>query len=154
MSQLTSMSDGFQTATAARQGDARGRVRLRTVALPVEHGGWGRAEAFAVWALLAARVVPSILYVRARLQINHGGRPSLLPALGSHAAACAAAVVLVYAGLAPRLAVALTIVLLARAAFILSRYCAKITARQVGFAEIGFGLLTVLTLAIGYAFGL
>ena len=41
--------------------------------------------------------------------------------------------------------------LLLRAAFALSPLCPQVSAKQVGFSEIGFGLLTVLALAFGYA---
>ncbi len=118
-------------------------------------GGWPIAHALALWALLAAaRVIPSILYVRARLRKNHGARVSVAPALGAHLLGCALAVALAYIGLAPVLAVCAGGLLFVRAAFLLSPRCPQLTAQQVGFSEIGFGLLTVLALAVGYAFGL
>jgi len=43
------------------------------------------------------------------------------------------------------------VLLLLRAAFALSPLCPQVSAKQVGFSEIGFGLITILTLAIGYA---
>ena len=34
-------------------------------------GGWPRPAAFGLWAIMAARVVPTILYLRARLRLLH-----------------------------------------------------------------------------------
>ena len=115
-------------------------------------GGWQIAPALTLWLLLVAvRVVPSILYVRARLQKNHGAQPSVAPTLGAHLLGCALVAALAWMGLAPMLAVAAALLLLLRAAFALSHLCPQVSAKQVGFSEIGFGLVTVLALAFGYA---
>src|SRR5205814_1808580 len=79
--------------------DARGRSRklwpelsgataMAAVAAAVAlAGGWHIAPALTLWLLLVAvRVVPSILYVRARLQKNHGAQHSIAPALVAHLA--------------------------------------------------------------------
>jgi hypothetical protein len=115
-------------------------------------GGWHIAPALTLWLLLVAvRVGPSILYVRARLQKNHGVQPSIAPALVAHLTGCALVIALAWAGLAPMLAIAVALLLLLRAAFALSPLCPQVSAKQVGFSEIGFGLVTVLALALGYA---
>jgi hypothetical protein len=117
--------------------------------------GWQIVPALTLWLLLVAvRVVPSILYVRARLQKNHGGQPSVAPTLGAHLLGCALATALAWMGLAPALAIAAVLLLLLRAAFALSHLCPQVSAKQIGFSELGFGLLTVLALACGYAFRL
>ena len=114
-------------------------------------GGLKLAPALALWALLAAaRVVPSILYVRARLRINHGQSPAISSSLATHAAGVALAFALAWAGVAPALAVVAASLLLVRAAYALSRLCPPLTAKQVGFSEIGFGVINVLVLALGY----
>lgn len=114
--------------------------------------GWQTAPALVLWLLLAAvRVVPSILYVRTRLQKNHGARASVVPALGAHLSGCALAAALAWVGLAPVLAFAAALLLLARAAFMLSPFCPQVSAKQVGFSEIGFGLVTILALVLGFA---
>jgi hypothetical protein len=114
--------------------------------------GWLLAPAFALWAVLAAtRVVPSILYVRTRLRKNHGKPSSVAPALSIHLLGCALALVLAQFGLIPLPAIAAAILLLLRAAFALSPLCPQVTAKQIGFSEIAFGLITILTLAFGYA---
>ena len=47
-------------------------------------GGWPLAVAFGLWAILAARVVPTILYVRARLRLLRGKADSKLPVQVAH----------------------------------------------------------------------
>jgi hypothetical protein len=118
-------------------------------------GGWSVLPALALWLLLVAvRVVPSILYVRARLQINHGAQTAIAPVLLAHLAGGALTLALAWAGLAPLLAIVAALLLLLRAAFALSPLCPQVTAKQVGFSEIGFGLVTVLALALCYTLGL
>lgn len=117
--------------------------------------GWSLTHALTLWALLAAaRVGPSILYVRARLQQNHGRRARIAPAVAAHLLGCALALTLAWLGLAPALAVVAAFILLLRAAYALSPYCPQFTAKQVGLSEIAFGLINVLALACGYAFRL
>ncbi|HEX8069614.1 MAG TPA: YwiC-like family protein [Pyrinomonadaceae bacterium] len=117
-------------------------------------GDWALAPALALWAVLTLRVVPTILYVRARLALSHGARPLLWPALLAHAAAVAATAALARAGLAPALARIAMLLLLARAAVSLLRPRPQTKAKHVGLRELGFGLLTVLALVFGYAFKL
>ena len=64
---------------------------------------------------------------------------------------CALVAALAWVGLAPALAIAAAALLLLRAAFALSPLCPPVSAKQIGFSEIGFGSLTVLMLALGYA---
>ncbi|MDQ3917054.1 MAG: YwiC-like family protein, partial [Acidobacteriota bacterium] len=52
-------------------------------------GGLSLPVAFGLWAVLAARVVPTILYVRARLSELHGKEAARRPALLAHALALA-----------------------------------------------------------------
>lgn len=115
--------------------------------------GWALAPALALWALLAARAVAAVLYVRARLRLDRGQRPSLLPAWASHLAAVGLAAAFVRAGWAPALAVLALVVLFVRAAHGLSPWHRPVRPQVVGFLEVGFGLLTVLLLAVGYRFG-
>ena len=108
----------------------------------------------AAWALLAAKSVAAVLYVRARLRRSRGLEPSRLPVIAVHAAAIGLAAALVVAGSAPRVAVALCAVLLARAAFGLTLAERQVRPKVVGFQELGYGLAFVLVLAIGYRLGL
>jgi hypothetical protein len=144
--------------------DARGRSRellpelagataMAAVAAAVARaGGWPLTPALTLWLLLvAARVIPSILYVRARLRKNHGAQPAIAPALVAHLAGCVLVTALAWFGLASSLAVAAAILLLLRAAYALSSLCPQLSAKQIGLSEIGFGLVMVLALAFGNA---
>jgi len=116
-------------------------------------GGAGWPLALGLWALLAARFVPAILYVRARLDELHGKGLVRWPSLLAHVVALAAAFALATLDFLPWTAAAVTGVLLARAVYgFVRRWPA--TARGVGFSEIAFGALTVLAAAAGAAFGL
>lgn len=131
-----------------------GSVAMGSVAAAlVLAGGAGWTLALGLWALLAARFVPAILYVRARLAELHGKRATRWPSLLAHASAHASVVALAAYGWLPWLAVAATAVLFARAAYGFARRWPS-TAKRVGFAEIAFGALTVAASAAGVAFGI
>ena len=131
-----------------------GSVAMGSVAASLAAaGGAGWPLALGLWALLAARFVPAILYVRARLAELHGKRMERWPSLLAHALAHALVVALAVYGFLPWLAVVLTAVLFARAAYGFARRWPS-TAKRVGFAEIAFGALTVAAAAFGVAFGM
>lgn len=114
-------------------------------------GGWPLESALALWVLLAAKAVAAVLYVRARLRRDRGQPASRGPALGAHATALAGAAALAAAGWAPALGVAAFAILFARAAHGLSSGHRVVRPQVVGFAELGFGLLTTALLVAGYA---
>jgi uncharacterized membrane protein SirB2 len=114
-------------------------------------GGWPADLAWALWGILAARALPAVLYVRARLRLERNETPNLLPTWLSHLGALAAALILIAAGLAPWLSLVAFTILLARAALGTSRWRKPARAKAIGFRELGFGLLTVAILAAGYA---
>ena len=116
-------------------------------------GGAGWPLALGLWALLAARFVPAILYVRARLTELHGKEFVRWPSLFAHVAALVGVVALAAFGFLPWLAAAATAVLLARAAYGFARRWPS-TAKGVGFSEIAFGALTVAAAAVGVALGI
>lgn len=118
-------------------------------------GGWMLTPALVLWALLAARAIPAVLYVRARLRLERE-QPDvpLAPALLAHLAGLLAALVLNRAGLAPMLAVIAMGILTARAAYGLSRYRRPAKPKTIGFQELGFGAAAVLLIALGYRLGL
>ena len=105
-----------------------------------------------VWVLLALRAVTAVLYVRARLRLDRGLDASPRAVHASHGAALAASGGLAAAGWAPWLAPAAFLVLLARAELGLSSRRRRVRPQVVGL-EIGYGLMTVLALAIGYRLG-
>jgi YwiC-like protein len=134
--------------------EVAGSVGMASVAAAIAlAGGASLPLALGLWAVLAARVVPTILYVRARLAELHGKEAARWPSLVAHAAALAFVAALAASKVAPWTAVALMLVLLARAAVGFARHWPA-TARRVGFSEIAFGALTVLSVAAGVWFRL
>ena len=113
-------------------------------------GGWAVAPALAAWALLAAKAMASILYVRARLRLDRDQGASRVPALLAHAAALVSAVVLATRGWGPWLGVGAFAMLLARAAHGLSPWHRRVRPQLLGLAEMGYGLVAALLIAVGY----
>jgi hypothetical protein len=112
--------------------------------------GWGEPEAAALWLVLAARSVPSVLYVRARLRLERGQSPRLTSTVVSHASAVALAAALVVQSLAPWAAVAATLLLAARALVGLSAWRWGRRPQTVGLVEVAVGIAFVALVAGGY----
>lgn len=115
-------------------------------------GGWDLGAAMTLWGLLAARTIPSILYVRARLRLERGETYPAVTLWAAHAAALMTSMVLAYLAYAPWLGVLAVGLLGMRAGFGLSHFRRPTRAQTVGFQEIGYGLLTVIIFAAGYLF--
>jgi hypothetical protein len=115
--------------------------------------GWPPVQLAGLWLLPVARAVPSILYVRARLELEHGKTPDTTASLAAHGAAVLAVAAAARAGAVPWLAEVALGVLLLRSVHGLSPWRIGRTARDVGMQEIGFGLFTVVVFAVGYAIG-
>jgi hypothetical protein len=115
---------------------------------------WPRPLAFALWAILAARIIPTIIYVRARLKILHGQQASTLTVLIMHILALAVALALLWAKLASALAVVALLILLIRALLGFLRRDQTVNAKQIGIRELGFGAITVIAVALGHYFRL
>ncbi|HEX6199905.1 MAG TPA: prenyltransferase, partial [Thermoanaerobaculia bacterium] len=121
-------------------------------------GGLPPAVALALWAVMAARSVPAVLYVRERLRLERGrdpgdarGEPARpARAVAAHLAGLAAVAALVAAGWLPWLAAAAVGLLLARAAWGLSALRRPATPRAIGFGEIAWGVVTVALVAAGW----
>jgi len=113
--------------------------------------GYPAGQGFALWGVMIARAVPSILYVRGCLARLHRRPASISPILISHVVALLMVGVLAGAQLVPLLAVAAGGLLLIRAAIGFSR-CENVTPKQLGFSEIFFGLVTVLAVFLGMIF--
>ncbi len=113
-------------------------------------GGENTRIALALWAILTARDIPSILYVRARLRLERGKPFALAPVWAAHGAAVLTALLLVLAGLAPVPVIVVMVILLLRAAYGLSTYRRPARPQIIGVQEIGYGLLTVILTAAGY----
>ena len=115
-------------------------------------GGWPRAASFALWAIIIARAAPAIFYVRACLARRHRRATSSLPIWIAHAGALFLAAALARAGRAPRLVFAAMMILALRA--VVGHWKFRLTPKQLGFSEIGFGALVVLAVVCGNLSGL
>ena len=114
-------------------------------------GNWSWTTAGAVWALLTAKAVASVLYIRTRFRLERGQGPRLWPTRLSHLASMAGAALLAALGWAPWAAVLAFGVLLLRALHGLSPRHRTLRPQVVGAQEMGYGFLTILLLAFGYA---
>jgi len=112
--------------------------------------GWDLAPALALWAVMIARSVPAVLYVRARLRLAKGKQAQSGPAMGAHMLALVAIAILVILRLVPPTAVLAFLILLLRAAIGLSSYRRDFPPMTLGWIETGIGLMTVLIIAVGY----
>ncbi len=116
-------------------------------------GGWTLNTALILWVLLACRSLPSILYVRARLKLEHGNPVSPYPSLVMHVAALVVSVVLATSDATPWMAVVVCGLLLVRSVVGLSAYRKPRPAKQIGIMELFYGLLTVVLIGLGYVRG-
>jgi hypothetical protein len=113
-------------------------------------GGWTTPAAFALWAIFAARLIPSIVYVRNRLRLEKGKDYSMSWTIAAHLIALGTIGFLVGNGLGSKLTLAMFVVLLARASIGLSSYRKKQKAMKIGIWEVIYGVMTVLTVIGGY----
>jgi hypothetical protein len=121
-----------------------GSVALSSVAAAVAiAGGMRIVPALMLSAVVVARTIPSIVYVRTLLQRAHGLAASSWPSLVAHAAAAC-----LVATFAPLLATSAMLLLLARAIHGLSHEPPR--AQTLGWREMSFGVMTVGLTAAGY----
>ncbi len=116
-------------------------------------GGAERTTALGLWAVLAARDIPSIVYVRERLRLEKGKPAARGAVIVAHVVALAAIALLAWAGVTPWLATLAIAILLARAAYGVSPWRRVARPQTIGFLELGLGLLTVVLTALGVALG-
>ena len=114
--------------------------------------GWSYAAAFGLWGILAARNVPTILYLRARLKLLHGKPASPGVVIVVHVLAVLLVVGLTLAGNAPFLAVIAVVILFIRSVTGFSE-SKRVTPNQLGLREVGFGAMTVFAVFMGHVAG-
>ncbi len=112
-------------------------------------GGAAPVPAFALWFVAAARNVPSILFVRARLRRQRGQPAAVRLTHVTHGLALAGATGLSALGVLPWLAVGAFALLAVRAAVGLRRDAPTLAAPRVGVLETVVGLVAVLAVALG-----
>jgi len=115
---------------------------------------WSLPAALALSLPLIARAITAILYVRARLRLEHGKPQPPLPIWAVHAFALLGVLGLALSNVLPAMTVLAFAILAARAALGLSAYRKARPAKIIGFQEIGYGLLTVILVSLGYHLGL
>jgi len=113
-------------------------------------GGWPVGPAIVLWIILAARAVPSVLYVRSRLRLEKGQPTRPGWAITAQAIGLLLVAGLALAGHAPWLAAIAMLILLVRSGLGLSSYRRSGPAKVIGFHEIAYGLLTVILTAVGF----
>jgi len=121
------------------------------IALAAGHDPW---HAGALTAVLVARAVPSVLYVRSRLRLDRGRPYHLALPLGAHVAALATVLAMSRAAILPWLAAPAFILLLARATLGLSPLRPRASIRTLGFTELALGVITIACVTIGHWTGI
>ena len=113
---------------------------------------WPKPSAYALWAIVAGRNIPTILYLRTRLNLRRHGKTSAnMPiAIVAQLTALLIVALLSWWKLVPALAVLGFAILTIRAFIGLSRSKLAVAPKKLGIAEIAFGAFTVLTIAGGY----
>jgi len=109
-------------------------------------GGWSTKASFALWAIMIAREVPAVLYVRACLRRARASDASPVPMTVAHLLAIVAVVALAIANAASAWVV-IALTLLAIRAVIGFTKAKTVTPKQLGFSEIAFGAMTVIIVA-------
>jgi hypothetical protein len=117
--------------------------------------GWQTDAAFALWGILIARIVGTILYVRARLRLERGEKPDILLAHFTHILGLISVIILFLADLVPGLAIIALSLLIARSLYGLSKYRRPAPrAAIIGIQEVVFGIITIALIGVGYTAGL
>jgi len=108
--------------------------------------GWSQRAGFALWAVMVARSVPAVLYVRACLRRLRLSNASPRPMVVAHLVAIGTAIALALADVTSGWVAIAMVLLLVRAMIGFAR-AKTLTAKQLGFSEIAFGAMTVIIVA-------
>ena len=132
------------------QAELAGPVGFSAVATTIAlAAGWPAGPAAALWGALVARSVPAVLFVRARIRLDKGRPYRVMPTIISHLAALAAMAWLANVGILRAWVVGVYVLLLIRAAWGLSRFRRTVPIKVVGFSELAWGVVTVVSVAVG-----
>ena len=117
--------------------------------------GWPKAEAFALWAIVASRHVPTILYLRKRLSARRQtqGRSGIAVVMIMQFVSLVVVILLVQEKLIPALAIVAFVVLTVRAVMGLLSLDTTVSPKKLGIAEFALGAFTVMTVTLGYSLG-
>lgn len=135
--------------------EVAGAIALSSSAAIAAHAAaWSTTNAMALWAVIALRLIPSLLYVRSRLMLEKRKAYPVLMPVASHLAALAAVSLIAFSGSCPKLVVPVFAILFARCAIGLSPWRRKLRAMQIGVLEAVYGTLTVVALVAGHYLGI
>jgi hypothetical protein len=110
--------------------------------------------AFVLWLIVIARNVPSILYIRAHLRLEHDKPYTLTPVAVSNLVAVTGMLLLAALDRVPMLVIAALTLLFFRAMVGLSPYRRRVRIQTIGFLEMAYGLIVVLAAVMGYGMDL
>lgn len=132
------------------QAETSGVLAFASVAAGIAlAGGLDLPTSLTLWALMAARGVPAVAYIRARIQLDKGRQAAPWKVILLHLVALVAVWPLVLEGWLPGLALAALGLMLLRAVLGLSKWRWEGSTRTVGFMEIAFGAMVVLSAGLG-----
>ena len=116
--------------------------------------GWSLLDSLALWAVIIARAVPSILYIRARIKLEKGKPIKRSLPITAHLLSFAFVFSIVWLGYLPWLTLLPFAILILRAVIGLSAFRRPLKIKTIGFIEIGLGVFTVISIYLGFLFGL
>ena len=129
-----------------------GAIALATSATSIALlAGWNIELAFVLWGILSLRAVTAILYVRARIRLEHGSSINPQVVWMVHLFALLVIFILALLNIAPLLTVVPFAILLMRAMVGLSSRRRPQAVKVIGMQELAYGLMTVFIVALGYA---
>ena len=112
--------------------------------------GWPLSRALGLWLLAGGRSLASILEIRCRLRRQRGGLAPRWPVLATHGAVSGGALAAALAGSIPMGAVAVPVVLFARAGWNLRDGAPVHRPQEIGWSEVRAGLLATLAWSVAY----
>ena len=113
-------------------------------------GGWTLWTALPLWLIVGSRSIPSILYVRMRLKLEHGKPIRPYPVWIAHSAALLIILLAAATNVVPAAVIGAFVLMLARALIGLSRWRKSRPAKEIGLMEIAYGLSVVAIAVAGY----
>ena len=117
-------------------------------------GGFAAPFALALCAVILARLIPSILYVRCRVRMNKDKEFTIFSPIAAHIAALILVIGIYYIGLSSLLTVLMATFLAGRAIYGLSPYRQSLSAKTIGIWEVVYGIAYALSIGIGYYTGI
>jgi hypothetical protein len=151
---LVAVQAWYETRSRTRQlgRELAGPLAAASIAPAIASaGGWSAADALGLWAVLAVRIVGSVILVRAQIHRAHGRPYQIGPVVGVHVAGGALGVAGAALGLIPWLAAGALVGLGLWAAVALR--LPAVRAVVVGITQMAVGAAVVLATAAGHRAG-